>query len=320
MEQVTLEIPSIRDDENGYRFLFKLAEKIMLNPKRHFDFDFKMCAILEQNAVAMIGGLARYVDSFNSVENIGLKGLLTTNCGVMFKVDTMSQIISNLLIKNNFLSHFTQEYFDGYPKGSYIGYRVHTEYLDSNEIATHLYDEWLSDEKLSISSDLKNEIISRILEIFMNAYGHGVEASSIKGLGVISCGQYDKKKSELRLTVLDFGMGIVNNVQSHLESEVDDIQAMKWALMTGNSTRTDSLGIDMPRGLGFGLLNEFVSLNKGKLSIFSNTCCAHLNDSGEYIVSKMKTPINATLVNISINCDNKHYRFITENDTTEQYF
>ncbi len=320
MNKYLIEVPSIRDDESGYNYLFRLARNIMSDPKHHFDFNFKKCSILDQNAIAMIGGLTRFIDAYNTSLGSKIVGIMAEHCGVMFLVDSMSELIRHQLISNNFLSHFSQYAFEGYPTGDYIGYREHTEYLDSNEIALHLHEEWLSDSKLSVTPALKQAVISRIFEIFMNAYGHGVEKRFVKGLGVISCGQYKKKEGRLKLTVLDFGIGIIENVKTHLKRDIDDIEAMEWALTTGNSTRTDSLDMQMPRGLGFGLLNDFVSVNKGKLSIFSNTCCAQVGSDGNYNVSKMKTPFEGTMVSITINCDDRHYAFISEIDSNKQYF
>lgn len=320
MERSFIEIPSIRDDEKGYNFLFRLAVNIITNPYKHFDFNFKKCAILDQNAVAMLGGLARYVDAHNTVLNSIRNGLFMPSCGVMFQVDSMSQLISNHLIENNFLSHFGKEDYKGYPEGDYIGYRQHLQYLDPNEIAMHLNQQWLSDEKISISPDLKNAIVSRIIEIFMNAYGHGVEKNKKLGLVVTSCGQYLKKERILKLSVVDFGCGIIENVKAHLKNAIDDVNAMQWALETGNSTKTDSLDENIPRGLGFGLLSQFVSANSGDLSVYSNSCCAKVIRNADYSVSKMKIPFNGTMVNISINCDGRHYKFVSDSTGTEQYF
>lgn len=320
MNTCLIEVPSIKDDEKGNNFLIKLAENIINDPFRHFNFNFKKCAVLDQNAVALIGGLARYVDAHNTLSNALRRGLLVSSCGVMFQVDSMSQIISNQLIENNFLSHFSNEHFAGYPEGDYIGYRQHLNHLDPNEIASHLNHQWLSDEKLSISPELKSAIVSRILEIFLNAYGHGVEKNNVKGLGVTSCGQYFKKERKLKLTVVDFGCGVIENVKEHLKVEISDINAMKWALETGNSTKTDSMDENIPRGLGFGLLRSFVSLNRGDFSVFSNSCCAKVLDIDAYSVSKIKIPFNGTMVSISINCDDRHYKFISDVSGPEQYF
>ena len=323
MQKFLIELPSIRDDNNGYKYLFRLADEIVNNPIRHFDFNFKNCAVLDQNAVAMLGGLAWYVDAHNTLERNGLFGLLlpdvmVKNCGVMFQVDSMSQLISDQLIGNNFLSHFSSENFSGYPDGDYIGFRQHLDFLDSSEIALHLSEKWLSDEKIRLSEPLKEAIVSRILEIFMNAYGHSIKNNSKRVL--VSCGQYFKKEKKIKLTVLDFGCGIIENVKAHLGNNLNDQQAMEWALTTGNSTKTDSINIDIPRGLGFGLLSDFTTINSGELRVFSNSCEAEVIGSGRYSVSTMKTPFRGTLVNISINCDGRHYSFMSETNNGKQYF
>jgi hypothetical protein len=313
-----IKVPSIKDDENGYNSLFKLALQVTDNPYQHFDFDFKSCSVLDQNAVAIIGGLASYVDAHNNVRLGLFDNIIHKRCGVMFKVDSMSPLILNRLIENNFLSHFSQEGFEGYPEGGYIGFRQHRGFLDVNSIASHLSNDWLTDEKVSISPELKSAVISRILEIFLNAYGHGILTSNLIDFHVISCGQYVKKEKILKLTVVDFGCGIIKNVQKHLNSSISDIQAMEWALTRGNSTRTDSVK-DMPRGLGFDLLCEFVTLNKGEFQVYSNSCCAKVVDNN-YFVKKLPIPFNGTAVTIKINCDERHYKFIDDFDETKQFF
>lgn len=325
MKRYLIEVPSIRDDDDGYEYLFRLANEIISNPYRHFDFNFKNCSVLDQNAIAMIGGLARYVDSHNSIDGRSLLNSLFLNemsvskFGVMFQVDTMSQIISQQLIENNFLSHFSRKDFSGYPEGDYIGYRQHLDYLDPSEIALHLSEQWLTDEKIKLSEKLKEAVVSRIIEIFMNAYGHSFTDQGNKVI-LVSCGQYLKKEKKIKLTVLDFGRGIVENVKSHLNNQINDADAMRWALKTGNSTKTDSVQIDIPRGLGFGLLSEFATVNSGELRVFSNSCEAKAIGKNNYSVSKMKHPFNGTLVNISINCDGRHYSFLPETTLEQQYF
>ena len=322
MEKYLIELPSIRDDNNGYNYLFKLANVILSNPLRHFDFNFRNCSVLDQNAVAMLGGLARFVDLQNSKNNNRILNYvvpeMVQKCGVMFQVDSMSQIISQQLIENNFLSHFSRESFSGYPIGDYIGYRQHLDFLDSSEIAMHLSEHWLSDEKVMLAEDLKEAVVSRIIEIFMNAYGHSYKGNNNQVL--VSCGQYLKKEKKIKLTVLDFGCGIIENVKSHFNKKIQDDDAMKWALLSGNSTKTDSINLDMPRGLGFGLLSEFATVNEGVLRVFSNSCEAKATGNNLYSVSKMKTPFNGTLVNISINCDGRHYSFVSETSNEKQYF
>jgi hypothetical protein len=325
MNKITIKIPTIRDDESGFDKILKIAAEVFSAPKSNFDFDFSNCSRLDHNGVVLLGGLARYVNYQNSMAKRTLSDLFNSNAlssaGVMFRVDSMSSLISNQMITNNFLSHFSKSDFTGYPKGDYIGYREHKNLLDDESIASHLSEQWLSGEKLSLSPMLKNEIVSRIFEIFMNAYGHGASIQQISDLGVYSCGQFDPKEQKLDLTVLDFGPGIINNVSKHLPQLDNEIEAMEWALKKGNTTHTDSKGTGIPRGLGFELLLEFTKVNKGILRIYSNGAMACSNLDGTWSVKKAKYHFKGTLVSITVNCDDKHYKFSSEpNESQFQYF
>jgi len=320
MQSVLVEIPSIRDNEKGGVFLIGLAQNVIDNPHRRFIFNFRKCSVLEQNAVALFGGLARYVEAHNTFANALRGGFLFPSCEIIFHTDSMNPVIKNQLIENRFLLHFSKEMQYGNTGDDYIGYRQHGIGFDPTEIALHLNNQWLSDEKISISSDLKSEIVSRILEIFLNAYGHGIINNKKAGLGVTSCGHYNAKKKTISLTVVDFGCGIITNVQNYLKQEIDEVDAMNWALKTGNSTRTDSVHANIPRGLGFGLLSEFVSVNSGSLKIFSNSCYAAVGDNGVYVASKMKNIFNGTMINVTVKCDDRHYRFTSDSAKSEQFF
>lgn len=320
MKKVVFDIPLLRADESGYRALFKLTSEVREDPNCSFDFNFKHCSRLDFSAVAVLGMLAKHVSWQNDAGTNLLKGLVFKSAGVMFLVDTMSDVIRGQLVENNFLSHFSRSGFSGYPHGGYIGYREHGKLLDPNEIASHLYNEWLTDEKISVADDLKKAIVSRIFEIFMNAYGHGSIKSSY--IGAVSCGHYDRKEKKLHLCVIDFGLGVCETVKNYLGSDISDIDALNWALKMGNSTKTDSNGLDIPRGLGFGLLKEFVAINSGSIKVYTNNCRALLDQRNEYIVTDGGYGFAGTLVEITINCDDRrHYKFVKQDlDDAKQYF
>lgn len=306
-------VPTIKNDENGYKKLLKLANQIFENPVRHFDFNFSQCSRLDHNAVVMLGALAHYVDSHNEMKPnlLAIQPLtVVKKAGVMFLVTTMTSIVRDSLEENNFLSHFTSTDFS-YESGSYIGYREHTSNLDADSIVEHLENEWLSADKLNLSSKLKSAIVSRILEIYLNAYGHGIKLQQHHALGVYSCGQYDRKTKQLHMSVLDFGLGIAQNVKNSVGIE-NSVEALKWAVTKGNSTKTDSISEDIPRGLGFDLLNQFVTINNGKLFIYSNDVVASSDGSGGMNISAHKNYLSGTLVSITIHCDDRFYFFASE--------
>jgi hypothetical protein len=324
MASKTIFLPSLRDEESGYRFLFRLASHIIDDPHSFYYLNFSKCSVFEQNAVAMLGGLCNYVNRKNSLSNkrTNFGGILssivipTNRIGI--KVDTMSQPIKSSLTANKFFDYFEKKHGNKLIKGNYIGYREHEKILNDDEIAQHLSEQWLTNEKLKISNELKSAIISKIFEIFMNAYGHGVQDNSL-GLSVISCGQHYLKDKKLSLTVLDFGAGIIDSVKGHLKIKLSDKEAMEWALEQGNSTRTDSIN-NIPRGLGFGILKDFVKINKGSIKIYSNTCSAHLDSNGNYIVNEMIESFKGTMVTVTINCDDRYYRFKPEPSNKKSFF
>lgn len=316
MSKTVISVPTIRDDNNGYEKILKISETIFKNPRQHFDFDFSGCAKIEHNSVVVLGALARYVDYQNTVPNRVMSSFLGTkifsSAGVMFLVDTMSSVVFKYFLENNFLSHFTSGYGDDYSSGNYIGYREHNNLLDADNIADHLQNEWLSADKLSLSPLLKEAVVSRIFEIFMNAYGHGVFVQDIDKLGVYSCGQYDRKEKKLNISVLDFGPGIVENVKLEVPEIGSSLEAMKWAMVRGNSTRTDSKVKEIPRGLGFDLLHEFVRINDGELRVYSNDVKMISSSNTGVLVKHSKVYFDGTLVSIKINCDDRHYKLSSE--------
>ncbi|EOK6313964.1 hypothetical protein QTO01_03045 [Vibrio mytili] len=324
MSKIVVSVPTIRFDDTGFNQILKIASQIASNPKNNFDFEFSKCSRLDHHGVVLLGGLARYVNFQNTKFTRSLIGLLQAQglatAGVMFDVNSMSTLIRERLIENNFLSHFSRENFSGYAVGDYIGYREHNNHMDEDNIAQHLSEQWLSDDKVSFSAALKDVLISKIFEIFMNAYGHGASVQDLQQLGVYSCGQYDKKEKTLSLSVVDFGPGIARNVRSFNQEIKSDVEAMQWALIRGNSTGTDSVKEGMPRGLGFDLLSDFVRLNQGELRIYSNSVCAKICKDRDIVCDNHEIDMPGTLVSIKINCDDRHYRFKSEATATAKFF
>lgn len=319
-----IQIPTIKDDSFGYERLLRIAAEITDNPYYHFDFDFSRCALIDHSAVVMLGALARYVDYHNNQMKLSKEMFFkrdTANvAGVMFLVDSMGSAVRERLVGNNFLSHFSNGAQLGYPAGGYLGYREHNYLLDADKIADHLQNEWLSAAKLRLSDRLKPAITSRILEIFSNAYGHGVSIQDMKTMGVYSCGQFNNKEKTLNISVLDFGPGIIRNVK-RVRGEMSSIDAMRWALIKGNSTQTDSHPSGIPRGLGLDLLHNFVHLNGGELRIYSNDVQVISSKSLGLKVEGSAAELRGTLVSIKINCDDRYYRFASESEPKQlQYF
>lgn len=317
-------VPTIKSDDVGYRRLFSLIDEIRSSPSEVYRLDFRHCSALDINAMAALGLATRYISAYGRLYSKMHNGSVGVG-RVDFDVGTMSGHLRKTVEENNFLRHV---YYGDHHKllsASYIGYREHGLPLDEDGVVKHLRDHWLTDDRLDLSKLLKQEIISRILEIYVNAYGHGKSdefgLDPFLGLGAISCGEYDAKQKLLKLCVVDFGKGICKSVREYISGDgMNDEDALAWALQLGNSTRTDSVGFNIPRGLGFDLLRQFVLVNDGCIRIYSNNARAVADGSGGYLVSKTKSAFDGTIVEIAIKCDGRSYRFAGENASAPQEF
>lgn len=307
-----IKIPPIRSDDSGFTASFKLARIIITDPKNYFVLDFSKCSKLSHNGTVLIGGLINYIHNQRYVTKEIYRKKITWT-GVSILQDTMSPLLIENLTNNNFFDYFQHDKHlsPSKFKNGYSGYREHKSILDETALTSYLENEWLSNDKLHLQSSKKAEIISTIIEIFMNAYGHGVILQKHKKLGVYSCGEYDRREKKLHLSVLDFGIGIAQNVMKH-SNIADEVEAMKWALIRGNSTNTDSQ--KMARGLGLALLSDFVKKNEGELRIYTNGVKSFSNKEGSFTISLNDYTFPGTLVSITINCDDRSSMNVTESE------
>lgn len=310
-------LPPIRDDESGYKYLSKVSDQILSNPDHLYTFDFSRCSVISHNGLVVIGGICNYLKRYEISRSSFIR--LFSDFKTGFVLDGMTQVLKERLLQLGFWNYVQPDY-GIIGSSDYIGYREHEEVLRDTQIIDHLQGSWLTNEKLSLSKALKGEIISSIYEIFVNAYGHGLRDNP-NNQSVISCGYYEPKEKRLSLSVLDFGGGIVRSVQEFIPG-IDSEAAFKWALEVGNSTRTDSPD-DMPRGLGFKLLRDFVLVNGGVLRVCSDAYMATVSPNGpngEYVTQRLPGHFAGTLVSITVNCDNRHYRLRSEVATAPSYF
>jgi hypothetical protein len=79
---------------------------------------------------------------------------------------------------------------------------------DKEILADYLKTKWLGCGWIHVSPSLQDAIVGRVWEIYANAFEHAQSS-----IGVFSCGQHYPKMKELKLTVVDFGVGIPSNVR-----------------------------------------------------------------------------------------------------------
>lgn len=276
-----LKIPTINDDLDDFDRLFQL----LAQTKDEFPnviFDFSGCRFLRQNAVAFLGGIARLIES---------------RCGkATFDWDTLQDSVAMNLKQNGFMCAFNNGKEPW--QGNSIPYRE-DQHLGKNCLVCYLKQKWLERGWIQVSQALQEAIVGRVWEIYANAFEHGQSK-----IGVFSCGQYYPKLGELKLTAIDFGVGIPHNVRifhNNITMSADD--ALQWAFEQGTTTR--SCGVT--GGVGLDLLKKFVKINRGKLENFSHNGYA-LIDENQEIYRSRQAFFEGTLVNITLKCDESYYQ------------
>ncbi|MCL2863633.1 MAG: ATP-binding protein [Methanimicrococcus sp.] len=114
----------------------------------------------------------------------------------------------------------------------------------------------IKDAPVTMSEGLQELLVSRIGEVYNNAFEHS-------NATYIIAGKYFKANRTYCFSVYDTGIGIAGNVQEFLGEPMTDSDALKWALKSLNTTKPGSV----PRGLGLSLLLEFAKVNKGEVRI-----------------------------------------------------
>lgn len=255
---------------------------------RRFVFDFSQCEFLGQNGVAFIGGLIR------SVEHHDGKITLDWN--------TLRSNIKMNLAQNGFLSVFQGGM--GPWEGNSIPYREDSE-LDKDSLVEYLADRWLGRDWVHLSDGLRYALAGKVCEIYVNAFEH-----SDSQIGVFSCGQHYPRLRVVRLTAVDFGVGIPRNVRDFAGNQnVRASSAMKWAFQPGTTTRQGSSN----GGVGLDLLKGLVRLNGGTLRVFSHEGYALLLSQSERYEERNKN-FEGTMVTITLRCDQKYYHLTSERD------
>ncbi len=292
-EAITLQVPTINDDQVDFDRLFELWQKSDGSYK-NVRFNFSSCHFLRPNAVAFLGGLARLIES-----RMGT---------VFFDWDSLHDAwVKNTMTQNGFAGAF------GHPSSSWSGETIpyredRTE--DSAEILDYLTKHWLGRGWVHVSKNLRNAIVGKVWEIYANAFEH-----SQSGIGVFSCGMHLTTRNTRILSVVDFGQGIAANVRNYLSSDpratnVTAASCLKWAFQGGTTTRPNGI----KRGMGLDLLKEFIRLNHGRLEVYSNDGYAIIDESGERY-SNRGTSFEGTILHITLYCDEQYYRFADEAQT-----
>jgi signal transduction histidine kinase len=291
--------PNVNDDTEDFDYLFGLLHQVKDRPSE-LELNFSKCVFLRQNAVAFLGGFIRLAQTFAQVKvSVNQHG----------KIHFGDEKVRKNLERNGFLKTL------GLPcgeadSGNSISYRE--DRTRQQDAFTHyLREDWLGRGWVHVTDTLKSFIISPMLEAYINVFDH---ADSL--IGVVSCGQHYPIRKELKLTLIDFGVGIPFTVREYLKKpDMKASDALQWAFQPGATTKIGPL----TRGLGLKELKRFVKTNQGKLEIYSDrgyVCIDHTREDFRDRITQFK----GTVVQITLNCDEQLYTTDNEFDTDESWF
>ena len=276
-----LRVPTLNDTPADFIQLFQLWQVIKASDSPAFVFDFSCCQFLRQNAVAFLGGLARLIEARGD--------------RAIFDWSTLQGDSQRNLEQNGFCAAFRAH--KGGWQGNSVPYREDPQdNLDG--IVEYLDKQWLGRDWVQADDDIKNQIVCTVLEIYSNAFEHGLSK-----IGVFSCGQRYPALNLLKLTAIDFGVGIPPNVRQFLQHPTMLAEdSLRWAFQPGKTTRCNA----MPGGTGLDMLRSFVKEKQGKIEIYSHDGYV-LIDKNQDLYRSAPTYFEGTLINITVQCDPAYY-------------
>jgi hypothetical protein len=279
----TLFVPTVNDDISDFCKLFKLYNSA-ITADSSIELDFSRCSFLRPNAVAFLGGFARTMESGSR--------------SIEFNWDTLRDNVQANLAQNGFLKHVGIG-IDPW-RGNSIPYRE-DKLLNKNAIVDYLKTKWLGRGWINVSPLLADNIAGNLVEIYLNAFEHSKSKN-----GVFTCGQRYPELEQLTISVVDFGVGIPQNVRDFLTrnepgSKIKSDFALKWAFQSGTTT-VDGMG----RGIGLDLLKQFVKTNNGSLILFSHDAYVIVDKNSERYLSH-ECNFHGTIMHITLQCDETLY-------------
>ncbi|MCE7946095.1 MAG: ATP-binding protein [Chloroflexi bacterium CFX4] len=288
-----LNVPRINDSPDDYAVLFDLWQQVKASQETEVVFDFATCDFFRQSGVAFIGGLMHWAKS-------QLKQVTITNLN--------NENVARNLRKNGFAEAFD---LPAEPLSrTAVPYREDRHKAEESYLI-YLSQSWLHPERIYLSQNLRQAILSTVIEAYINVFDHAHSP-----VGAFTCGQFYPTSKEIMLTLVDFGIGIPATVRKHLRQPALSAEAaIRWVFQEGNSTKARL----MARGNGLKILKSFVRLNQGRLEIYSGDGYTRIDQTDEYYTTHA-TSFTGTVVQIALKSDESYYQLADEDDDAEELF
>lgn len=268
-------INNIENSTSGYNSITNFYAKY--KNERFSSIDVSLCGFIYANMASPLGAL------FDKLKN----NLNTLSLSIQKKG---AQII---LQKNRFLSSYGYDQISDTNNTAlpYVRYK-----LTENAAFVGYVDKWLLNrpEMPNLSTGLHRKILEGIGEIFANAALHSQSEY------IYVCGQFFPNNHLLYLTIADTGKGIKNTVNAAIKKDFNAIDAIKWAMIDGHTTKTDT-----PGGYGLNILRQLITTNKGCLQIVSNDGFYQLDTNGEK-TENLSNEFPGTVVTLQFRTDDNH--------------
>lgn len=283
-------------DFNGYNFLIELYNSLKYMQFKTIFLDFSNTSWFEANLCAVLGAII--TDVQNHINNVELINLQPK--------------IEDIFRRNHFLASFGGSKIPDF-NDTTIKYRKN-KLNEEKLIKEFLNSELLHKENFpKLSNSAQKEVIRSIFEIYSNAIIHGDCEH------VYSCGQLypTKKPPRIDFTIVDLGRTIQRNVNDFLNVDKSGKEAIRWALEGTNTTKPKDENI--PGGLGFKIIKDFVKLNKGKIQIASSNGYWEFIH-GEEIFKDFTQKFQGTVVNIEFNLNDDSFYFLKNENVEDIIF
>jgi len=279
---LTIQLPcKIDSDQQGFASLANIYQQVKPCQFETIQLDFQNNTWFDANMLAMLGAIMESAWT-NSIDIVNLRSK------------------QEKIFKRTRYSYFGGEFLPD-------SYHTTVEYRKSKVSEIGSFEKYLEKKLLahpempSMSALLRKRIKESILEIFNNAETHG------NCNFVFSCGQYYPRKGRLDFTIVDIGNTIRENVRDYYPGcDVSGKKAIKWAVSEHTTTRKGNI----PGGLGFTLIREFLRKNGGKMQVasangywYEDGCTTHSDDLSGFF--------GGTVVNLEFDVNDQSSYYLT---------
>lgn len=293
LENIFKLIPIIKNDVDGYQYIASLYHEIKKICSSKIGIDFSSCRRFDANISAALGAILD--DLYDEGYQIWLLNISKATAGVR-----------RALTRNGFLKAFDIT-TNNEERENFILYRkFSTE--QQEEFKQYILEELINKQKFPKHTSAAGESIQEsIFEIYINSITHG------DCTHVYCCGEYISKSipETLDMTIVNLGTTIEDNVNRHMlklnNGQLSSSKCIEWAITQGNTTK------NVPGGLGFTIICNFIYKNQGKLQIISSDAYWEFCCKGSKSV-KMNNKFPGTIVNMEINIDDDTVYYAGEED------